>query len=103
MGVTWEGQVLCSCCGSKSPRIPLERQALPSPTCQIQQVWEAAGKASNLQMNIFPKPHGYFWEWGRGARPKGRNGDLAQAFNLSLSYPRAPERGAQVEPQNLPP
>lgn len=54
-------------------------------------------------MNIFPKPHGYFWEWGRGTRPKRRNGDLAQAFDPSLSYPRAPERGAQVEPQNLPP
>lgn len=43
-------------------RSPLERQALPSPTCQIQQVWEAAGKARNLHMNIFPGPLSYFWE-----------------------------------------
>lgn len=62
MGATWEGQVLCSCCGSKLPGSPLERQALPSPTHQIQQVWEAAGKARNLHMNIFPRPLSYFWE-----------------------------------------
>ena len=75
----------CSCCGSKLPRSNLGRQALPSPTCEIQQVWKVAEKDRNLQMRIFSKLLSYLVGEGH-KRPKGRNGDLAQAFNLCLSY-----------------
>lgn len=44
-----------------------------------------AEKDRNLQMRIFSKLLSYLVGEGH-KRPKGRNGDLAQAFNLCLSY-----------------